>query len=152
MTRGLLSWRLTFQNYFRKHHEQKDAPYLIKKVSSCLLACPSICPFAPVSHTRRCHLNALSPQQEVMDTYIKSCAGYCVITYLLGVGDRHLDNLMLCRDGRLFHIDFGFILGRDPKPYPPPFKLSKDMVEVCCRHCHDLLKPHALVPGLLFRV
>ncbi|XP_065671512.1 phosphatidylinositol 3-kinase catalytic subunit type 3 isoform X4 [Hydra vulgaris] len=66
---------------------------------------------------------------ETMDTYVKSCAGYCVITYILGVGDRHLDNLMLTKSGNLFHIDFGYILGRDPKPFPPPMKLSKEMVE-----------------------
>lgn len=66
---------------------------------------------------------------DIMDTYVRSCAGYCVITYLLGVGDRHLDNLLLTQDGKLFHIDFGYILGRDPKPLPPPMKLSKEMVE-----------------------
>ncbi|XP_071039733.1 phosphatidylinositol 3-kinase catalytic subunit type 3 isoform X4 [Parasteatoda tepidariorum] len=66
---------------------------------------------------------------EVMDNYVKSCAGYCVLTYLLGVGDRHLDNLLLTKNGKLFHIDFGYILGRDPKPLPPPMKLSKEMVE-----------------------
>ncbi|EGD78380.1 hypothetical protein PTSG_12885 [Salpingoeca rosetta] len=67
--------------------------------------------------------------KEVMDSYVRSCAGYCVITYLLGVGDRHLDNLLLRDNGLLFHVDFGYILGRDPKPYPPPMKLTKDMVE-----------------------
>lgn len=66
---------------------------------------------------------------ELMDTYVKSCAGYCVITYLLGIGDRHLDNLLLTKNGALLHIDFGYILGRDPKPLPPPMKLSKEMVE-----------------------
>ncbi|KNA23549.1 hypothetical protein SOVF_023590 [Spinacia oleracea] len=64
-----------------------------------------------------------------LETFIKSCAGYSVITYILGVGDRHLDNLLLRDDGRLFHVDFGFILGRDPKPFPPPMKLCKEMVE-----------------------
>lgn len=68
-------------------------------------------------------------QPEVMDAYVRSCAGYCVITYLLGVGDRHLDNLLLTKTGRLFHIDFGYILGRDPKPMPPPMKLTREMVE-----------------------
>lgn len=29
----------------------------------------------------------------------------------------------------MFHVDFGFILGRDPKPFPPPMKLCKEMVE-----------------------
>ncbi|XP_077989101.1 phosphatidylinositol 3-kinase catalytic subunit type 3-like [Glandiceps talaboti] len=67
--------------------------------------------------------------QDVMDTYVKSCAGYCVITYILGVGDRHLDNLLLTASGHLFHVDFGYILGRDPKPLPPPMKLSKEMIE-----------------------
>ncbi|KAI9102738.1 kinase-like domain-containing protein [Phlyctochytrium arcticum] len=65
----------------------------------------------------------------VVDTYIRSTAGYCVITYLLGIGDRHLDNVLLTTSGELFHIDFSFILGRDPKPFPPPMKLSREMVE-----------------------
>ncbi|KAJ1806698.1 Phosphatidylinositol (PI) 3-kinase, partial [Coemansia sp. RSA 2599] len=66
---------------------------------------------------------------DAMETYVKSCAGYCVITYLLGVGDRHLDNLLLTPQGHLFHVDYGYILGRDPKPFPPPMKLCKEMVE-----------------------
>nr|CAD1822783.1 unnamed protein product [Ananas comosus var. bracteatus] len=66
---------------------------------------------------------------QCLETFIKSCAGYSVITYILGIGDRHLDNLLLRDDGRLFHVDFAFILGRDPKPFPPPMKLCKEMVE-----------------------
>lgn len=62
----------------------------------------------------------------VMDTFIRSCgmlfagtlysifqhshlAGYCVVTYLLGVGDRHLDNLLLAPDGT-FIIEPSFII------------------------------------------
>lgn len=42
-------------------------------------------------------------EPNVIDTFVRSCAGYCVVTYLLGVGDRHLDNLLIAPDGHFFH-------------------------------------------------
>uniref|UniRef100_A0A0D6QW47 phosphatidylinositol 3-kinase n=2 Tax=Araucaria cunninghamii TaxID=56994 RepID=A0A0D6QW47_ARACU len=85
-----------------------------------------------ITYLQQFHLDENGPfgiTATCLETFIKSCAGYCVITYILGVGDRHLDNLLLRDDGRLFHVDFGFILGHDPKPFPPPMKLCKEMVE-----------------------
>lgn len=72
---------------------------------------------------------ALGVTDECMDTYVRSCAGYCVITYILGVGDRHLDNLLICPDGHFFHADFGYILGHDPKPFPPLMKLPIQIID-----------------------
>jgi phosphatidylinositol 3-kinase len=71
-------------------------------------------------------------EEEALKNFVKSIAGYCVITYILGVGDRHNDNLLIRHQGNLFHIDFGYILGEEPLQrsiLPPPFKLSHQMVE-----------------------
>ena len=35
---------------------------------------------------------------------------------------------MIQKDGRIFHIDYGFLFGHDPKPFPPPFRLIPEMV------------------------
>eukprot|EP01052_Picozoa_sp_SAG31_P000478 SAG31_NODE_14_length_37953_cov_109.719660_12_plen_850_part_00 len=52
--------------------------------------------------------------EKMVDNFTRSCAGYCVASYVIGIGDRHNDNILLCRDGHLVHIDFGWILGKNP--------------------------------------
>lgn len=100
-----------------------------------------------------------------MDIFTRSCAGYCVATYVLGIADRHNDNILLAKTGHLVHIDFGHWLGhvktamgvnRDKSP----FILTDDFVvimggkegkksqnfkrfeELCCE-CFNVLRQHA---------
>jgi len=73
--------------------------------------------------------NKDSTVEEIRTNFAKSTAAYCVITYLLGVGDRHLENIMVSKSGLLFHIDYGFILGFDPKLLAPEMRLTPGMID-----------------------
>jgi phosphatidylinositol kinase/protein kinase (PI-3 family) len=38
---------------------------------------------------------------KAIDEFTMSCAGYCVATYVLGVADRHSDNIMVKKSGQV---------------------------------------------------
>ena len=49
--------------------------------------------------------------EEAIENFLLSNVAYCLATFVLGIGDRHNDNIMVKRNGELFHIDFGHFLG-----------------------------------------
>jgi len=73
--------------------------------------------------------NKSTTTQDLRRRFATSTAAYCVITYLLGIGDRHLDNIMISKNGSLFHIDYSFILGSDPKMLEPHMRITEDMID-----------------------
>lgn len=50
-------------------------------------------------------------EQKIDRIVATSVAGY-IAAYILGIKDRHSDNILIMEDATVFHIDFGHILGR----------------------------------------
>lgn len=46
-----------------------------------------------------------------MERFVYSCAGYCVATFVLGIGDRHNDNIMITETGELIFENFIEVVG-----------------------------------------
>ncbi|XP_043926378.1 phosphatidylinositol 4,5-bisphosphate 3-kinase catalytic subunit alpha isoform [Protopterus annectens] len=80
-----------------------------------------------------------------IDLFTRSCAGYCVATFILGIGDRHNSNIMVKEDGQLFHIDFGHFLDHKKKKFGykrerVPFVLTQDFLIVITKGAQECTK------------
>jgi len=71
--------------------------------------------------------------KEAQKNFIESLAAYSLVTYILNLKDRHNGNIMIDIQGRIIHIDFGFILGISPGGVgfeTAPFKMTKEYVNL----------------------
>ena len=81
-----------------------------------------------------------------IDNYIKSLAGYCVATCVLGITERTFRNVMIKNNGILLHINLGHLLGHFKhkcgiKTERSLFLLTSEMANVyICENKEDVFK------------
>ena len=59
-------------------------------------------------------LNFIRKEANKTKNFIKTLAGYSLVTYLLQVKDRHNGNILIRSDGSIIHIDYGYLISNSP--------------------------------------
>ena len=73
-----------------------------------------------------------SKMSNIRKRFAQTYAGFCIAQYLLEIKDRNNDNIMMRKDGSIFHIDLAFIYNASPGGMnfeSAPFKFTKEYLE-----------------------
>jgi hypothetical protein len=68
--------------------------------------------------------------QSIKKKFVDSLSISSSISYIIGLGDRHLDNIMIRNDGLIFHIDYGYVLESPITLFEmPQIKVTNDIMD-----------------------
>lgn len=67
----------------------------------------------------------------IKERFVKSLSISSCLSYILGLGDRHLDNIMVNKRGQIFHIDYGYIMENPITNIfgAPVIRITNDMID-----------------------
>lgn len=74
----------------------------------------------------------LNEKLDIVKTrFMQSLSISSCISYIIGLGDRHLDNIMINKNGQLFHIDYAYIMENPLTTIfdTPQIKVTDDIID-----------------------
>lgn len=130
-----LKWKEVTDRRKRNYDEERLATMPVDKTLDIQQRCCDVLPWNLLR--RGLESLARSPEAFVFlqMAWTKCLASLSVATYILGIGDRHLGNILLNTEtGRLLNIDFGYSFGIQIQsisiPELVPFRLSRQLQNV----------------------
>ncbi|KAJ4457012.1 putative Serine/threonine-protein kinase ATR [Paratrimastix pyriformis] len=122
-------WRTQFNNEICPHQLNPEKRALCRSEFELLLR-----DVPPVLH-KLFKTDFPSPDAwfEARRTFTRLTAAWSMVGYVLGLGDRHTDNILIdCTTGACIHIDFGMLFDRGRSlryPEVVPFRLTHNMID-----------------------
>lgn len=83
-----------------------------------------------MTHVKTVAQNGILGNRAHINRLVATAAGSFMAAFILGIRDRHSDNVLVTKEGLMFHIDFGHILGDKVKMDAAAIAITPELQEV----------------------